>query len=140
MSLYSSLTFNQHLSVSKFMSFQCFLPMKSKMEVEVAEAALEELLEEDVAMVKSLLLCHIVLNKSADYFKKLASQGLMSGKEAGEFLEHIEDEISQILSIKEVDHSAELSNTTKVARLSMVAMDPELMQRLSSEDQGPNDL
>jgi len=110
------------------------------MEVQLAEGALEELLEEDVAMVKSLLLCHIVLNKAADYFKKLASQGLMSGKEAGEFLEHIEDEISHILSTKEMDHSAELSNTIKQARLSQVPMDPELMQGLLSEDYGPNAL
>lgn len=113
---------------------------ESDMEVQLAEGAMEELLEEDVAMVKSLLLCHIVLNKSADYFKKLADEGLMSGKEASEFLEHIEDEISHILKTKEVDHSAELSDTTKVARLSQISMDPELMQGLLSEDHGPNAL
>merc|ERR1712008_424791 len=44
---------------------------ESDKQVELADTALAEIEDGDVAMVKSHYICHILLNRAADYFTKL---------------------------------------------------------------------
>lgn len=83
----------------------------------MAEEALEAISPQDVAIVKSLLLCHILLNRAAAYFKKLATRGLMSDREASAKLEWIEKLIQDVLNTSTVDRSEELSKSVKDQRM-----------------------
>ncbi len=94
----------------------------------MADEALEKLEKEDVAIAKSLLLCHILLSRAAGYFKKLASQGLMSEREAGTFLEDIDKNISDVMHAHAIDHSEEMTSSAKERRLSEIPA--ELTQSL----------
>jgi len=88
-------------------------------QVAMADKALLELAEEDVAIVKSHYVCHILLNKGAYYYKKLKKHGLVTEREAGEKLEEIEDEIYHVLKCRKLVHADELNPATKNQRLSL---------------------
>jgi len=110
---------------------------ESSLEVDQAKEALADLPKEDLAVAESLLLCSILLNKSANYFNKLAHRGLMSPREAGEFLEHIEENLKTVRHTSEIDRTKELSTTAKRTRMSQVdpqtlGLDPELTKGLLS--------
>ena len=95
-------------------------------QVALANKALSELDEDDVAMVKSHYACQILLNRSAYYFKKLQKSGLMTEKEAGEFLEEIEGSLFELLECRETHHSEEMTPEDKNARLT--ALDESAIQ------------
>lgn len=69
---------------------------ESKEQVAKADAAINNFDEEDVNAVKSQYVCQILLFKSANYFEKLSQAGLMTEKEAGEFLEQYDHELRQL--------------------------------------------
>ena len=86
----------------------------------MADEALDEMVEEDVAIVKSHYVCHILLNRAAYYFKKLNKNGLMTEKEAGGFLEEIEEHIYHVLKCREMAHTDEMTSALKMERLSEI--------------------
>jgi len=87
-------------------------------QIKLAENALKELDDEDVQVVKSHYVCHILLNRAAYYFKKLKKHGLMTEREAGMFLEEIEENIYDVLKCRETEHTNEMSERGKMRRLS----------------------
>ena len=56
-------------------------------------------------------------NKSAGYFEKLAKRGLVTGKEAGEFLEEVEEDIFHVLQCRHSTHKDELTEGARETRL-----------------------
>mmetsp|Transcript_11154 Transcript_11154/g.19589 ORF Transcript_11154/g.19589 Transcript_11154/m.19589 type:complete len:998 (+) Transcript_11154:30-3023(+) len=93
---------------------------ESEKQVEMADEALNEMADEDVAIVKSHYVCHILLNRTAYYFKKLKKHGLVTEKEAGGFLEEIEEHIDHVLKCREMVHTDEMTSSHKVKRLSEI--------------------
>jgi hypothetical protein len=93
---------------------------ESAAQVRLADKAILGLDKEDVKMIKSHYACHILLNRSARYFSKLAQYGLMSHREAGEFIEEIEEEIHALIACKEFAHQDEITDDTKMHRLSKI--------------------
>jgi len=87
------------------------------LQVGMANNALQELPPEDVAVVESLYVCQILLNKSAHYTKKLQRRGLMTEREAGEICEEIEDLICNVLQCRQIHH---MTPDTKQQRLSQM--------------------
>ena len=75
---------------------------ESKEQVSRAEAVLNAYDAEDVNAIKSQYLCQILLYKCADYFRTLAQNGLMSEREAGEFLEMYDRELRQLRNSSEM--------------------------------------
>ncbi|KAL7536985.1 hypothetical protein ACHAWF_005623 [Thalassiosira exigua] len=102
---------------------------ESDKQVEHAKNALNELDESDVKLVSSHYACLILLNRAANYFKKLQKHGLMSPKEAGEFLEDIEEAIYDVHECHKVVHKGEVSQHHKEARLSEVT--PSMLKGLN---------
>ncbi|KAL3769325.1 hypothetical protein ACHAWO_007524 [Cyclotella atomus] len=97
---------------------------ESAAQVRLADKAIQGLDKEDVKMIKSHYACHILLSRSAHYFSKLSQYGLMSQREAGEFIEEIEEEIHSLIACKEFAHEDEITTETKMHRLSRI---PEYM-------------
>lgn len=93
---------------------------ESDEQVELASEALCQLNETEVAMVKSHYACQILLNRSAYYFQKLQKQGLMTEREAGKFLEEIEENIYDLFECREKEHTDEMSSGQKIGRLSSI--------------------
>ena len=93
---------------------------ESAAQVRLADKALLALDREDVKMIKSHYACHILLNRGAHYFSKLAEHGLMTEREAGEFIEEIEEEIHSLVACKEFAHEDEITNESKMHRLSKI--------------------
>lgn len=75
---------------------------ESKDQVSKAEALIMAFDAEDVNAIKSQYVCQILLYKAADYFRKLARSGLMSDREAGEFLDAYDKELRQLRSSSEL--------------------------------------
>ena len=75
---------------------------ESKEQVSRAEAVLKAFDVEDVNTIKSQYVCQILLYKCADYFRSLADNGLMSKREAGEFLEVYDKELRQLRNSSEL--------------------------------------
>ena len=75
---------------------------ESKEQVSRAEAVLNAYDAEDVNAIKSQYLCQILLYKCADYFRTLAQNGLMSEREAGEFLDMYDRELRQLRNSSEM--------------------------------------
>lgn len=96
---------------------------ESKEQIAQAEAALETFDKNDVDIVKSQFVCKVLLSKSAKYFETLAHDGLMTDKEASEFLEHIEHEMFQLLLSAELESEGLLDSKTKNSRLSTLSLD-----------------
>ena len=95
---------------------------ESDKQVELASEALDELDDKDVAIIKSHYACQILLNRAAQYFKTLRGQGLVTDREAGEYLEEIEKDIHNLLeSGREAVHPDVLSSTQKKARMTTFA-------------------
>lgn len=93
---------------------------ESAAQVRLADKALLALDKEDVKMIKSHYACHILLNRSAHYFSKLSKYGLMSDREAGEFIEEIEEEIHSLAACREFAHQDEMTDGSKMNRLSRI--------------------
>jgi hypothetical protein len=81
-----------------------------------AEKALDEFDENEVQQIKSHYACHIILNKAAAYYEKLSRQGLMTEREAGEFLCEMESSIRHLNECQESEHG-ELSERHKMERM-----------------------
>ena len=69
---------------------------ESRDQVAKADSAINAFDEEDVKAVKSQYVCQILLHKAATYFEKLASNGLMTEREANEFLERYDLELRKL--------------------------------------------
>ena len=93
---------------------------ESKLQVAKADAAINAFDAEDVSAVKSQYVCQILLYKSANYFERLALNGLMTEREAGEFLGQFDRELRNLRL------SSELK--TQIRQLSgrKIAPEPEL--------------
>ncbi len=90
---------------------------ESAVQIEKAKGTLKSLDFDDVLMIKSLYACQILLNRSARYFEKLNKRGLVSDKEAGEFLEEVESYINSTLEPHEDIRYGRMSSDTKAIRL-----------------------
>ena len=75
---------------------------ESREQVARAESAINAFDAEDVNVVKSQYVCQILLHKSANYFEKLAHNGLMTEREAGEFLEKYDHELRKLRKSSEL--------------------------------------
>lgn len=75
---------------------------ESKEQVSRAEAVLNAFDEEDVNAIKSQYVCQILLYKCADYFRTLAHSGLLSEREAGDFLGKYDTELRQLRNSSEM--------------------------------------
>ena len=84
-------------------------------QVRLAEDALEEFDEKEVQQIKSHYACNIILSSAAAYYERLSKQGLISEREAGEFLEEIETEILHTKECLDDSHAGELSEHHKQA-------------------------
>jgi hypothetical protein len=82
-----------------------------------AEQALSEFDENKVQQIKSHYACHIILNKAAAFYEKLSLQGLMTEREAGEFLEEVESSIRHLNECQVPVHNGELSERHKMERM-----------------------
>jgi len=71
---------------------------ESKEQVALADSMITQCDDEDLRTIKSQYVCQILLHKSANYFEKLAHHGLMSEKEANEFLEKYDHELRRLRS------------------------------------------
>ena len=101
----------------------------------MADKALAEIAGEDVAIVKSHYICHILLNRAAYYFRKLKKHGLMSEREAGGFLEELEESISHVLKYQTKVHTDELTSSSKMKHLSQLPDRVKVLLRLNVVDQ-----
>ena len=69
---------------------------ESDEQVRLAKEALTQLGATDVKIVTSHYLCQILLNRAAHHLEQLKEHGLMSDKEAGDYLEEIEVQMSKL--------------------------------------------
>jgi hypothetical protein len=76
---------------------------ESDEQVRLADESLRKLEAEDVTMVTSHYACQILLNRAASYLTELEEQGFMTEAEAGEFLDEIQVNISQLYRYQKVD-------------------------------------
>mmetsp|Transcript_6246 Transcript_6246/g.11461 ORF Transcript_6246/g.11461 Transcript_6246/m.11461 type:complete len:550 (-) Transcript_6246:241-1890(-) len=90
---------------------------ESAAQIEKAKDMLKSLDFDDVLMIKSRYACQILLNRSARYFEKLNKRGLVSDKEAGEFLDEVENYINSTLEPHENTQYSRMSSGAKVNRL-----------------------
>lgn len=79
-----------------------------------AEQTLDEYDEKEVQQIKSHYACRIILNKAAAFYEKLARQGLMTEREAGEFIEETETNIRHLNVCRASTHAGELSEQHKM--------------------------
>jgi|GEM_PF-4626784 len=93
---------------------------ESAAQVRLADKALLALDKEDVKMIKSHYACQILLSRSAHYFSRLSKYGLMTEREAGEFIEEIEKEMHNLIACREFTHQDEISHNMKMHRLSRI--------------------
>ena len=100
-------------------------------QVLLAEQALDEFDEKEVQQIKSHYACHIILSKAAAYYETLSRQGLMSEREAGEFLEEMEAHILHTKECQDSSHAGEMSHRHK---LEMVPDDDWSPLHLSSSN------
>ena len=83
-------------------------------QVRLAEQALDEFDEKEVQQIKSHYACNIILSRAAAYYERLSRQGLMSEREAGEFLEEMEENILHTKECLDSSHAGELSEHHKL--------------------------
>lgn len=93
---------------------------ESTAQVRLADKVLLGLDKEDVKMIKSHYACQVLLSKSAHYFARLSEHGLMTQREAGEFMEEIESEMYHLLSCREFIHEDEMTQQAKMHRFSRI--------------------
>jgi len=93
---------------------------ESRIQVSKAYGAINAFDEEDVKAVKSQYVCQILLHKSASYFRTLASNGLMTEREANEFLDKYD------LELRNLRVSAELKTDVTYKSISSCKIAPIL--------------
>lgn len=96
---------------------------ESKKQVAKAEDVLDSFDKTDVDIVKSQFVCKVLLGTGVRYFEKLAHDGLMTEKEASEFLEHIEHEVFHLNLSSELESEGLLDSKAKTSRLSTLSPD-----------------
>ena len=104
-------------------------------QMKLANDSLKKLDKMDVTLVKSHYVCEILLNKSASYITELSHHGLMSEKEASEFLERIEKDVFNIRECRQDKHKDEMSARNKKKRL-LVVPDYMMMRSTSGSAAG----
>lgn len=82
-------------------------------QIKLADDALKELDQDDVTQITSHYACQVLLNKSAFFFQTLAKQGLMTEKEASEFMDEIEDDVIDTSECQKAKHDGELTDSVK---------------------------
>ena len=82
-------------------------------QIDLAMSSLEKLNASDVALSKSHYACDILLHKAASYFSQLSSRGLMTQREASEFVTRIEKEIFNVSECHQLTHTDELDASRK---------------------------
>jgi len=93
---------------------------ESRIQVSKAYGAINAFDEEDVKAVKSQYVCMILLHKAASYFRTLASNGLMTEREANEFLDKYD------LELRNLRISAELKTDITYKSISSCKIAPIL--------------
>jgi hypothetical protein len=69
---------------------------ESREQVSKADSAIAAFDAEDVQSVKSQYVCQILLHKGANYFETLSANGLMTDREASEFLSKFDLELREL--------------------------------------------
>ena len=82
-------------------------------QIDLAMASLEKLNASDVAISKSHYACDILLHKAASYFSQLSNRGLMTPREASDFVTKIEKEIFNVSECHSKVHTGELDSERK---------------------------
>mmetsp|Transcript_26723 Transcript_26723/g.44147 ORF Transcript_26723/g.44147 Transcript_26723/m.44147 type:complete len:1003 (-) Transcript_26723:215-3223(-) len=82
-------------------------------QIALAMASLEKLNARDVALSKSHYACDILLHKAASYFSQLSSRGLMTQRDASEFVSRIEKELFNVSECQQLTHTDELDASRK---------------------------
>ena len=102
--------------------YNAHLPVidESRIQVSKAYGAINAFDEEDVKAVKSQYVCQIFLHKAASYFRTLASNGLMTEREANEFLDKYD------LELRNLRISAELKTDVRYKSISSCKIAPIL--------------
>jgi hypothetical protein len=97
---------------------------ESKEQVARAEAVISAFDAADVNAIKSQYCCQILLFKCALFFRSLAMAGLMSEREAGEFLERYDKELRQLRNSSEIKYEiVDLKMSNQKAVLGTLAED-----------------
>ena len=99
-------------------------------QVRLAKEALSQLGATDVKIVTSHYLCQILLNRAAHHLKQLNDHGLMSDREAGDYLEEIEVMVSNLFKYHK--KTKKMSNTSKANILAQAPA--ELLQKWNIEN------
>ena len=82
-------------------------------QINLAVASLEKLNANDVALSKSHYACDILLHKGASYFAVLSNHGLLTQREASEFVEDIEKKLFNVSECHQLAHKGEMTNSKK---------------------------
>lgn len=82
-------------------------------QINLAVASLEKLNATDVALSKSHYACDILLHKGASYFAVLSNHGLLTQREASEFVEDIEKKLFNVSECHQLAHKGELTKSRK---------------------------
>ena len=98
-------------------------------QVRLAEEALNHLGATDVKIVTSHYLCQILLNRAAHHLEQLKEHGLMSDKEATDYLEEIEAQLSKLFKYHR--HSQKMSAKDKANILAQAPV--ELLEKWNIE-------
>lgn len=100
---------------------------ESKEQVSRAEAVLNAFDAEDVNAIKSQYVCQILLYKCADYFRTLAHNGLLSEREAGDFLGKYDTELRLLRN------SSEMKSEITYLKMSRSSMTGSKLDDIESE-------
>ena len=87
---------NEHLSLDEKTVID-----ESRDQISRADSAINAFDTEDVKVIKSQHVCQILLHKSANYFEKLAVNGLMTEREAEDFTKKYDSEIRELRVLSE---------------------------------------
>ncbi|KAL7539913.1 hypothetical protein ACHAXR_009703, partial [Thalassiosira sp. AJA248-18] len=88
---------------------------ESREQVSRADSAINAFDTEDVNAIKSQYICQILLHKSASYFEKHVKNGLMTEKEAGEFLMPFDRDLRKLRLSSELKTKIRQLNRRKIA-------------------------
>jgi len=105
---------------------------ESKDQVAKAESAINNFDVDDVSAIKSQYVCQILLYKSAHYFENLARRGLMTEKEATEYLYQYDLELRKLRLQSELKTEIRLLNNRISPELQPPGFGPTTIAVLST--------
>eukprot|EP01082_Thalassiosira_pseudonana_P012006 g10446.t1 g10446 contig4:1896035-1898632(+) len=106
---------------------------ESKDQISRADAAINAFDAEDVNAIKSQYVCQVLLYKSAHYFEKLSKNGLMTEREAGNYLNRYDIELRRLRLSSEL--KAEIGYLTQIVPDTNVELGRLDMTQLSESEE-----